>query len=90
MNNSKGSYYTTAKLSMAAFDKLPPGARRALADSAFNWAPRPFLTRWRRGERLYRTGEGIALDATTIAQDRRRVWGMDDGPQRVREGCTKP
>jgi Family of unknown function (DUF6525) len=49
MSNSQGSYPTTPKLAMAAFDKLPPLARRSLADAAFDWVPQQQLTRHRRG-----------------------------------------
>ena len=38
MRNSKGTYSTTAKLTMAAYDKLPPSARKALQDAVFCWA----------------------------------------------------
>ena len=58
--NSKGTYRTAAKLSMAAFDKLPPSARKALADAVFSWAPQPVLTRWRKGLPGYRSGPDIA------------------------------
>jgi hypothetical protein len=60
MGNSKGSYCTTTKLTMAAYDKLPPSARKALQDAAFCWATQPILTRWRNGMPGYRTGKDIA------------------------------
>lgn len=34
---------------MAAFDKLPPLAREALANAAFDYVPQPILTAFRRG-----------------------------------------
>jgi Family of unknown function (DUF6525) len=60
MGNSKGNYRSTTKNRMAAFDKLPPSARKALADAVVCWAPQPLLTRWRRGLPGYRTGAEIA------------------------------
>lgn len=69
---------------MAAYDKLPPTARRALQDAAFDWATQPILTRHRRGRRGYLTGKDIAKtiarrDADAIEKDRTRVWGVRDG-----------
>ena len=60
MRNSKGSYPTTPEKMMAAFDELPPSARKALADAVENWVSQPVLTRWRRGQRGYRNGREIA------------------------------
>jgi hypothetical protein len=45
---------------MAAYDKLPASARKALADAVFCWATQPLLTRWRKGLPGYRTGPDIA------------------------------
>jgi hypothetical protein len=58
--NSKGGYRTTAEAMMKAYDKLPAAARRALADAVGNWAPQPYLTRYRRG--AFKTGSEIAWD----------------------------
>ena len=44
-SNSRGSYRTTRQNAMKAFDKLPPKARAALANAAFNWAAQPVLTK---------------------------------------------
>jgi hypothetical protein len=55
-----GSYRTTPRLSRAAFDKLPPSARKALAEATFDWAVQPLLTPWRKGLPGYRTGPQIA------------------------------
>jgi hypothetical protein len=82
-SNSKGSYRTTPQNMMRAFDKLPPSARSALAEAAFNYAPQPILTNWRRGTPGMKTGEQIAQrvrewDAQQIAKDRKRVWGISD------------
>lgn len=81
MSNSNGSYRTTPKLMMAAFDKLPPTARQAIANAAFSWAPQPVLTRWRRGVPGYHTGKAIATkvqewDRKQIAKDLKLVWGI--------------
>jgi len=48
-NSTGGSYYTTTKAMMKAYDKLPPAARQAFANSIENWVPQPLLTRYRRG-----------------------------------------
>jgi len=87
MGNSSGSYYTTPTLSMKAYDKLPPAARKALADAAFCWAVQPILTRWNKGRPGFKTGHDIARkvaewDADLIAKDRSRVWGIKDQPKR--------
>lgn len=71
MANSKGSYYSTTENSMAAYDKLPPTARKALQDAVFCWAPQPIVTRWRNGSKGYKTGADIAK---TVAQwDRNKL-----------------
>jgi len=83
MSNGNGSYVTTSANMMKAFDKLPPTARAALANAAFNWVAQQPLTRWRNGVSGYQTGEQIAArvaewDRNRIAKDRRRVWGIKD------------
>lgn len=40
-----------------AFEKLPPEVRALLANAAYDWAPQPVLTQWRRG----RTVADIAM-----------------------------
>lgn len=60
MSNSKGSYTTTPERTMAAYDKLPPSARKALQDAIFCWATQPIYSRWRDGRRGYKTGKDIA------------------------------
>ena len=42
------------------FDQLPPTARTALADAAFNWSSGAMFNRWKRGVRGYKTGKDIA------------------------------
>ena len=79
MGNSKGSYRSTRENLMAAYDKLPPSARKALQDAAFNWAPQPIVTHWRRG--TFKTGEVIAAkvvdwDRDHIRKTAKRTWGI--------------
>lgn len=81
MGNSTGNHYSTAQNLMKAFDKLPPDARRALANAAFDWAPQPILRMWRNGAKDYKTGPQIASavaqwDRTTILKESKRVWGI--------------
>lgn len=59
VNCKEGTYRTTPELAMAAFDKLPPVARKAFANAVANYAPQPWLTRYRRGE--FKTGDEIAV-----------------------------
>lgn len=85
MGNSSGSYRSTPERSMAAFDRLPPTARKALREAAFNWATQPILTQFRRGVRGYVTGEQIAESISKWDRDQkikeaRRVWGADYAP----------
>ena len=50
----------TAKPDFWYFDKLPPTARQALANAAFNWSSAGFYSKWNRGQRGYKTGKDIA------------------------------
>jgi hypothetical protein len=64
------------------FDRLPPTARNALANAAFDWASGFFYTRWRRGKDGFKTGADIATrvaeaDTNQIRRDRKRVWGIE-------------
>jgi hypothetical protein len=64
-----------------SLDRLPPTARAALANAAFDWASGFFYTRWRRGKHGFKTGADLAArvaeaDASQIAKDRKRVWGV--------------
>lgn len=77
MSNSKGSYRVTDENNMKAYDKLPPSARKALQDAAFNWAAPPVVTYWRNGRKGYKTGKEIAArvvewDAKHHAKDAKR------------------
>ena len=70
-------YRTNSKKVMQAFDKLPPAARKALADAVFNWSPQAIAARWSRGVAGFKTGHDIAQhvssrDATEISKRNRR------------------
>jgi hypothetical protein len=56
----RGRVYRTRHDDFFYFDQLPPTARQALADAAFNWASSAVLSRWKRGIAGYRTGGEIA------------------------------
>jgi hypothetical protein len=83
-NASQGGRGWSGKYNdMHYFDLLPPTARRALADAAFEWSSGWVHGAWRRGKRGYTTGPDIAAriaetDARQIAQDRRRIWKISD------------
>jgi hypothetical protein len=83
MGNSRGSYYSTAENKYAAYDKLPPSAKKALQDAAFDWAVQPIKTYWTQGRKGFKTGKDIAArvaewDKKHIAKDRKRVWKIED------------
>jgi hypothetical protein len=84
-NFSSGSSFSGAHDDFWYFDKLPPTARKALANAAFDWSAGATLNRWKRGQRGYKTGAEVAArvaewDAKQIAKDRKRVWGSTDEP----------
>ena len=61
------------------YDRLPPTARKALAEAAFDWASGWAYGAWQRGKKGLATGPDIAAriaqaDARQIARDRQRVW----------------
>jgi hypothetical protein len=59
--NVRGSGYPcTIERDLAAYDQLPPAARRAIAEGIDNWAAVPLLKRYLRGKPNYRTGDQIA------------------------------
>jgi hypothetical protein len=63
-------------------ERLPPTARKALYEAAFNWAAGWVYSQWRRGKRGFKTGSDIAAriaeaDAQRITTDRRRVWKIE-------------
>ncbi len=72
-----GSRSSVTKPDMWYFDQLPPTARQALANAAFNWSSGSMLNRWKRGLRGYKTGAEIAervraADAGVIAKSHGR------------------
>lgn len=82
MANSTGSYRSTVVNLMAAYDKLPPTARAALANAAWDWATQPLLTGWRKGRPGFRTGAEIAAkiaraDADETGKDALKTYGAD-------------
>lgn len=84
-NFSSGSTFQGAHDDLHYFDRLPPTARRALANAAFDWSAGAVLGRWKRGQRGYKTGADVAAriaewDAKQTAKDRKRVWGIEDAP----------
>lgn len=59
------------------YDQLPPTARRALADAAFDWSSGFIFNRWKRGVHGYKTGSDIAervraAEKAVIAKTERR------------------
>jgi len=81
MGNSGGSYRSTTKNSMRAFDKLPASARAALANANYDWAPQPFVTGFERRGR-WKTGKELAehitsYDLAHICRSARRAYGSD-------------
>jgi hypothetical protein len=63
-------------------ERLPPTARKALCEAAFNWAAGWVYTQWRRGKQGFKTGPDIAVriaeaDTRQIATDRQRVWKIE-------------
>jgi hypothetical protein len=60
------------------FDKLPPAARRALANAMFCWSAGACYVRWKRGAPGFETGAAIAR---TI-----REWDEDASARSARTG----
>lgn len=42
------------------YDRLPPTARQALANAAFDWSAGYFYNRWNKGKPGFKTGQDIA------------------------------
>jgi hypothetical protein len=60
-------------------EQLPPTARKALCDAAFDWAAGWVYSQWRRGSRGFKTESDIAAriaeaDVRQTTADRWRVW----------------
>lgn len=58
------------------YDRLPPTARRALADAAFSWSAGFYYNRWNRGRSGFKTGQAIAehvawADSSVIKKKRK-------------------
>lgn len=89
-NFSSGSTFRGALSDMEYFDKLPPTARRALADAVFDWASGAVLNSWKRARRGYKSGAEVAArvsewDAKQIARDCKKVWGENYPPPKFRK-----
>lgn len=74
-----GSTFNGAHDDFYYFDKLPPSARKALADAAFDWSSGAVYNRFKKAAKGYRTGKEIAQtvpqwDKKQIAKDKKRVW----------------
>jgi hypothetical protein len=80
--------YASKDKQMAAYDKLPPTIRQALANAAFNWASYPLHQRFQRGSRTAKEWAKLIAkwDADQIAKDRTRVWGIEPEPRGSRHG----
>ena len=62
-NSSRvGRAVSHTKPDMWYFDQLPPSARQALANAAFNWSAGAVLNRWKRASPGYKTGKQIAAN----------------------------
>jgi hypothetical protein len=55
-----GTSSKTAKPDLWYYDRLPPTARRALANAAFDWSAGAMFNRWNKAKRGYKTGKDIA------------------------------
>lgn len=91
-NFSSGASFSGAHDDFYYFDRLPPTARRALANAAFDWSSGSTLNHWKRGDHGYKTGAEVAArvaewDAKQIAKDRSRVWGLpsDKAPKQRKQ-----
>ena len=60
------------KNSMKAFDKLPPNARKQLANSPANWATQPFVTQMRKGYTEEMLCRSIRVNDEDYLKNRRR------------------
>jgi Family of unknown function (DUF6525) len=78
MSNSQG----TARGNLETFDKLPPTARRALANANFDWAETNIYRAWLRGAKGFKTGADIAR---AVAR-----WDKDAHARDVKKGKVAP
>jgi hypothetical protein len=65
-------YLRQAKAKMAAFDKLPPTARKALTDAAYTWPVEDIYDAWKDGERGFKTGRDIKRQIERWDKQRKR------------------
>ena len=78
-HNAPGGTVTTREQTLAAYDRLPAAARRALQDAAFDYDTLQIARNMAIGRKGYTTGEAIARvvsrnDKQLIERDRKRVW----------------
>lgn len=80
--SSGAASYASREKQMAAYDRLPPSIRVALANAAFDWAPYPIRKWFESGRRTAKqlVGDVAKWDREQIAKDRKRVWGIVDQP----------
>jgi hypothetical protein len=77
-----GSAFRGRRPDLEYFDLLPPTARAALANAAFDWASGWVHGAWQRSKPGFKTGSDIAAriaeaDSRQIAKDRKRIWGIE-------------
>ena len=85
--------YASREKQMAAFDKLPPKLRAALANAYEDWAAYTVHQRWERGD-MGNTADGAirmiaSWDATQRKRDRRaleKYLNRNQGPKAKRRG----
>jgi hypothetical protein len=80
--SQRGRYFIGRHPDLWYFDRLPPTARRALANAMFNWSAGAIHGAWRRRMRGFKTEADIArgvakADANQVRKDRKRAWGIE-------------
>lgn len=78
-NFSSGATFRGALNDFDYFDKLPPTARRALANAAFDWSSGAIFNRFKKANVGFRTGAECAKriaewDKIQMARDTKRIW----------------
>ena len=74
-SNCAGAYETSPRRTMAAFDLLPTRARRALANSYFNWATQPIREGLNRKSRIYKSDAQIEATIRRFDEEKLREDG---------------
>lgn len=71
-----GSSHASNENQWRAYDRLPPSIRKALQESAFDWAPYPIWRRFEAGENTAKeyVKKIAEWDRSQIKKDRKRVW----------------